>query len=382
MTTDTTLQSEDNPLSNVLYISFELSKKSWKLGFSDGDFEHIKIREISSRDIEQLAKEVRWAEEYFDLAEDYEIRSCYEAGLDGFWLHRVLGDLGIQNIVVDPASIEVRRRKRRRKTDRLDARRLVCQLIRYVGGDTRVWSVCQVPTRQDEDDRRIERELKRLKNERTQHVNRIKGLLSTRGLYMEVNDELIESLDELVGRDRAGLGNQLKREIRREYERIQMVDQHIKAVEKERAHQIKQRRDDEKIKKVKFLEMLHGIGEDSAWLLVMEMFGWRQFDNRGQVGSYSGLTPTPHDTGQSRREQGICKAGNKWVRGRMVQLAWLWLQYQPDSELSQWYQRRFGDASRRQKRVGIVALARKLLVRLWRFVEDGEVPNGAVLTQS
>jgi transposase len=361
-------------------MSFELSKNGWKLALSDGGWDHLKNKRLDSYDFEGLEELVEWASDYFGLADDFEIFSVYEAGLDGFWLHHALAEMGVQNIVVDPASIEVNQKKKRRKTDRLDARRLLRHLMRYHAGDTRVWSVCQVPSVADEDDRRIERELYRLKCEQTQHVNRIKGLLSTRGVpFAKVNGELIEGLDELVGKSGQKLGPQLKREIRRQYRRLEHVRADIKDVEQDRKALIEARQDDEKIEKLKHLQMLRGIGEDSAWLLTMEMFGWRKFQNRGQVGAYAGLAPSPWNTGGSKRDQGICKAGNKWVRSRMVQLAWLWLQYQPTSELSQWFKRKYGESGRRHKRIGIVALARKLLVRLWKFVEYGEVPNGARL---
>lgn len=379
-TTQTALHQEFSAQSTALYIGFELSKNGWKLALSDGDCDRIKNKRVASYDFEGLEALVEWAKDYFELADDFEIFSVYEAGLDGFWIHHSLGDMGFQNIVVDPASIEVSQKKRRRKTDRLDAMRLVRHLVRYHAGDSRLWSVCQVPTRQDEDDRRIERELYRLKCEQTGHVNRIKGLLSTRGIpFAKINRKFLERIDELVGKDGLKLPRQLKREIMRQHQRLELVWANIKAVEKERKALIEAREGEEKIEKVKTLEMLRGIGEDSAWLITMEMFGWRTFNNRGQVGAYAGLTPSPWNTGQSKRDQGICKSGNKWVRGRMIQLAWLWLQYQPKSELAQWFNSKYGDSGKRSKRVGIVALARKLLVRLWKFVEYGEVPNGARL---
>lgn len=379
-TTQTALHQEFSAQSTALYIGFELSKNGWRLALSDGDCDRIKSKRVDSYDFEGLEALVEWAKDYFKLADDFEIFSVYEAGLDGFWIHHSLGEIGFQNIVVDPASIEVSQKKRRRKTDRLDALRLVRHLVRYHAGDSRLWSVCQVPTRQDEDDRRIERELYRLKCEQTAHVNRIKGLLSTRGIpFAKIDRKFLERIDELVGKDGQKLPRQLKREIMRQYQRLELVWANIKAVEKERRALIEAREGEEKIEKVKTLEMLRGIGEDSAWLITMEMFGWRTFNNRGQVGAYAGLTPSPWNTGQSKRDQGICKSGNKWVRGRMIQLAWLWLQYQPKSELAQWFNSKYEDSGKRSKRVGIVALARKLLVRLWKFVEYGEVPNGARL---
>jgi transposase len=379
-TTQTALHQEFSAQSKALYISFELSKNGWKLALSDGDCDRIKNKRVASYDFDALGGLVDWAKDYFGLADDFEIFSVYEAGLDGFWIHHSLTDIGFQNIVVDPASIEVNQRKRRRKTDRLDAMRLVRHLVRYHGGDSRVWSVCQVPTRQDEDDRRVERELYRLKCEQTGHINRIKGLLSTFGIpFAKIDRKFLERIDELTGKGGQTLDGQLKREIVRQYRRLELVWADIKAVEKDRQALIDEREGDEKIEKVKTLEMLRGIGEDSAWLITMEMFGWRTFDNRGQVGAYAGLAPSPFNTGQSERDQGICKSGNKWVRSRMIQLAWLWLQYQPKSQLTQWFHSKYGESSKRSKRVGIVALARKLLVRLWKFVEYGEVPNGARL---
>lgn len=379
-TTQTALQQQVNAQSKALYIGFELSKNGWKIALSDGDCDRIRSKRLDSYDFDELEEIIEWANDYFGLAEDFEIFSVYEAGLDAFWLHYVLDKMGFQNVVVDPASIEVNQKKRRRKTDRLDALRMVRHLVRFHGGDSRIWSVCQVPTMQDEDDRRIERELHRLKCEQTGHVNRIKGLLSTQGVpFAKINDELIEGLDEMVTKGGQKLGPQLKREIRRQYRRLELVRADIKEVAKDRKMLLEQRRDEEKMDKVRRLEMLRGIGEDSAWLLIMEAFGWRTFQNRGQVGAYAGLAPSPWNTGQSKRDQGICKSGNKWVRHRMIQLAWLWLQYQPTSELTQWFNDKYGESSKRSKRVGIVALARKLLVRLWRFVEHGEVPNGARL---
>lgn len=379
-TTQAALHEEFSAQSTTLYIGFELSKNGWKLAFSDGDCDRIKSKRVSSYDFEGLDERIAWAKDYFELADAFEIVSVYEAGLDGFWIHHALGERGIQNIVVDPASIEVNQKKRRRKTDRLDAIRLVRHLVRYHAGDSRVWSVCQVPTLQDEDDRRIERELYRLKCEQTGHINRIKGLLSTRGIpFAKIDRKFLERIDQLVGKDGQKLRGQLKREIIRQYRRLERVWADVKAVEKDREALIEEREGEEKIEKVNTLEMLRGIGQDSAWLITMEMFGWRTFDNRGQVGAYAGLAPSPFNTGQSKRDQGICKSGNKWVRSRMVQLAWLWLQYQPKSELAQWFNTKYGESSRRSKRIGIVALARKLLVRLWKFVEYGEVPNGARL---
>jgi transposase len=300
--------------------------------------------------------------------------SCYEAGRDGFWLHRWLLTQGIVNLVVDPASIEVERRRRKRKTDRIDLLKLLNRLVRHAWGE-KVWRVVHVPSEQDEDGRRLHRERGRLVCERGQHLARIRALLATQGLCPgKVDAALFEHSRRWDG---ARLPEQLRRELGREFERLKLIQAQIKAVEAE----VTKAADEATpaAEAVRQLRRLKAIGMVGAQILGHEFFGWRKFTNGRQVGALAGLTGTPHQSGSMDHEQGISKAGNHRIRGVMCELAWLWLRYQPDSALSQWYLRRFGTGPSRLRRIGIVALARKLLVALWRFVDQGVVPEGAAL---
>jgi transposase len=364
------------PAAPVLYVAFELSWSAWKLAFTVGAGQPPRIRTIPARDIGGVMREIKKAKHRFRLSEDAKVISCFEAGRDGFWLHRFLVHEGVENIVVDSASIEVNRRKRRAKSDRLDAVKLVSMLIRWHNGEKKVWAVVHVPTVADEDRRQLHRELIELKGQRTEHVNRIKGLLAGLGLSIVVDAKLPERLEKLRQWDGAGVPPALRQRILREFERWRLVGQQIAELEAERAQRIRQDPSPE-VEKVRRLMTLKGMGENGSWLLVWEFFSWRQIGNRRELASLAGLTPTPYDSGGMRCEQGISKAGNRRVRWTMVELAWGWLRYQPDSELSQWYRRRFGQGNTRLRKVGIVALARKLLIAFWKYLETGEVPAGA-----
>jgi transposase len=360
-----------------LYVAFELSWNEWKLAFATGPADNPRLRTIGARQTPALLQELAKAKQRFGLADDAPVRSCYEAGRDGFWLTRFLQSKGIDNQVVDSSSIEVKRQGRRRKTDRLDAGKLLSMLIRWHGGERNVWSVVQVPTVADEDRRQLHRDLLELKAQRTQHTNRIKGLLAGCGLAVpSIDEQFPEVLAKLRTWDGQAVPPELGQRLRREHERWQLVHRQIKELENERARRIRTSKD-QAVTKVRTLLCLRGIGANSAWLYVMEFFGWRQIRNRKQLAALAGLTPTPYQSGPSDHEQGISKAGNRRLRTMAVEIAWCWLQYQPDSALSQWYQKRFAQGSSRQRRIGIVALARKLLVALWRFLETGEVPVGA-----
>jgi transposase len=366
------------PTAPVLYLSLELGWMTWKLAFTIGRGQKPRLRTITARNTEAFLAEIKAAKKRFGLPEDTPVVSCYEAGRDGFWIDRFLASQGIQNIVVDSSSIEVNRRKRRAKSDRLDAEKLVGMLIRWHNGERKVWAVVRVPSADDEDRRQLHRELIELKGERTAHVNAIKGLLAGLGLQASVDDDFPQRLEKLRQWDDAEVPPALRQRLRREFERWQLLGRQILELEKRRAEQIRKDQTAE-AEKVRQLLTLKGIGVNGAWLLVGEFFSWRQFRNRRELGSLAGLTPTPYASGETRREQGISKAGNRRVRWMMVQLAWGWLQYQPTSALSQWYQRRFGKENGRQRKIGIVALARKLLIALWRYVETGDVPEGAEL---
>jgi len=360
----------------VLYFSLELGWRTWKLAFTVGLGQKPRLRAIAARDLDSLLAEIKAAKKRFGLPDDAAIAACYEAGRDGFWLNRFLQAQQIGNIVVDSSSIEVNRRKRRAKSDRLDAVKLVEMLIRWCNGERKVWSVVRVPSTGDEDRRQMHRELIGLKAERTAHVNAIKGLLAGLGLAASVESDFPERLEKLRQWDGSPVPPALAQRLLREFQRWEFVRRQIHELEQERIREIRQGQSVE-VEQVRQLLNLKGIGENGAWLLVQELFSWRRFENRRQLGSLAGLTPTPYDSGESRREQGISKAGNRRVRWMMVQLAWGWLQYQPQSELSQWYERRFGAGNTRARKIGIVALARKLLIALWKYLETGEPPAQA-----
>jgi len=370
MTPNTTAQNES------LFMAMELSNKNWKVAFSNGE----KIRHINvvAGDQKGLPAAIEKSKEKFGLAPSCSVYACYEAGRDGFWIHRYLVGLGIENVVVDPASIEVNRRRRRVKTDRLDAESLVRMLMRYrLHNEKTVWRVVVVPTEAQEDERRIHREYKRLKNERASHVNRIRSLLILHG----VRPRKIIARGNSAFRDWEGktFSPALKDELRREEIRLALLNEQIRAVDKYLREAIKNPETVVEQKAAK-LATLKGIGIHGASLLSREAFGWRSFRNRREVGSMAGLTGTAYASGDKTVEQGISKAGNKRVRAAMIEMAWMWTWHQPESELTKWFAQRFGGGGKRSRRIGIVALARKLLVALWKYVEFGEVPVGAIVS--
>jgi transposase len=371
------LQSKDNAGEQKLYMAMELSDKQWKLVFSDGG-EKRRHETMEAGHRMELVEAIRKAKEKFGLSPEVGMVSCYEAGRDGFWLHRYLVSLGIENQVVDSSSIETNRRKRRAKTDRIDGVKLLTMLMRYWGGERGLWSVVRVPNVEDEEGRRLHRELASLNKERTRHRNRIRGLLVAQGLRLEPKGDFLQRLEALTLWDGAPLPLELKGELEREYQRLSLVEAQRRALEKTRKSRLRQA-DTASVQRVVQLMGLRAIGPNCAWLLVMEFFAWRGFRNRRQLGACAGLTGTPYDSGSSKRDQGISKAGNRRVRTMMVEIAWLWLRYQPNSKLSHWFRERFAGGGARMRRVGIVALARRLLVALWRYLEDGMSPEGAEL---
>ncbi len=361
-----------------LYLAFELSNAEWKLGFTPGPGQKPRERKIRAAELEAIQLEIQLAKQRFSLPESTPVRSCYEAGRDGFWLHRYLLSQGIENLVVDSASIEVNRRAKRAKTDRLDVGKLVAMLIRYHGGERKVWSVVHVPSVTAEDERQLHRMLMTLNAARTRQINRLKGLLVSQGLHLAVGKELLESLKGVRLWDGSALPPGLHQRIEREYALLEFVEQQIKEVEAERRVALRDSKA-ASVEQVRQLMRLRGIGENSAWLYVMEFFGWRHFHNRREVGGLAGLSPTPYQSGDESREQGISKAGSSPIRLMAIEIAWSWIRLQPESALTLWYQARFGAGSKRLRKIGIVALARKLLVALWRYLETGEIPAGAQL---
>jgi transposase len=379
--TATTRHFETIASTPTLFVSFELGESSWKLGFTTGMGQRSRGRTIGARDRGAVLREIERAKERLGLPENSPVKSCYEAGRDGFWLHRWLVSEGIDNRVVDAASIEVNRRLRRAKTDRLDATRLLLLLVRFFGGERGVWSVVRVPSVEEEDQRHLHRELLTMKRDRTRLANRVQGLLANQGLRVDWRKPLQGQFDALRSWDGAVLPQGLRARLDQERERLELLNRQIEALEATRRERIRTGKH-EAVEKVQQLLLLQGVGSNSAWLYVMEFFAWRQFRNRREVGALAGLTPTPYQSGDSHREQGIAKAGNRHVRAMAIEIAWGWLRFQPDSALTHWYQERFGHGSSRLRRIGIVALARKLLIALWRFLETGVVPEGAQLKPS
>jgi len=360
-----------------LLVAMELSNSKWRLAFSAG--EKVRQKVIEARNRACFLKEVDRAKEKLGLAKDASVVCCYEAGRDGFWIYRWLESKEMACHVVDPASIEVNRRKRRAKTDRLDAQSLVRLLHRYEDGAGYVWSVVRVPSEEQEDELRLHREMSRLKKERAAHLCRLKSLLILQGIKVTGNlKTLHQRLEKITRWNRKALPAALLEELRRECLRMEQINEQIKTLEQQKLERIKTPKSNADHQAADLLR-LKGVGEVSAWVLAKEFFGWREFKNRREVGALSGLTPTPYDSGNARIEQGISKAGSPRVRNVTIELAWSWLRLQPDSELTKWFNERYAQGSKRMRRVGIVALARKLLVALWKYVEFGIVPEGAII---
>jgi len=359
-------------------MAFELGQKEWKLGFTIGFGQKPRLRTIRARDLVALQDEIRAAKNRFGLPENTPVLSCYEAGREGFWLHRYLEEHEIENLIVDSSSIEVNRKAKRAKTDRLDARKLLTMLMRYDQGEERVWSSVNVPSVEAEDHRHLHRELHTLKGERTRHINRIKGLLAGQGVSISIRNDFLACLDTVRLWDGSPFPLGLRTRLEREYERMKIVNAQIKHLEAERRELVRHSNRSD-VELVRQLMRMKGIGIGSAWQWVMEFFAWREFRNRRQVGALSGLTPTPYQSGEDSREQGISKEGNVYVRSIAIQIAWGWLRYQPESKLTRWYEQRFGHGSKRFRKIGIVALARKLLIDCWYYLETGMVPEGVEL---
>ena len=380
MNKKTTRKQQYTETVSDLYLAFELGAPKWKLAFSIGLGQKPRLRNINVRDLGALQKEITAAKKRFHLPSDTRVLSCYEAGRDGFWLHRYLTSIGIENSVVDSSSIEVNRRKRRAKTDRLDAEKLVQMLIRFhFFGDRKVWSVVCVPSAEEEDRRQMHRERYALKKERNRTMNRIRGLLATQGIRLGSGMNLTDrELASIRLWDGSFLPARLRNRLKREWEHVMFIKDQLTALERERSNEMRQSEEPD-LEKIKGLQILRGIGEVSSWVIVREFFGWRKFQNRKEVGSLAGFTGTPYDSGTGKKEQGISKAGNRHIRSVAVELAWSWIRFQPDSVITQWFKKRFADGGKRARKVGIVAVARRLLIALWRFLEWGVIPDGAKL---
>jgi transposase len=366
--------------ANTLHCALELSKKSWLLAIQFPDREQPSLYPLAGGDTERLMAKLtaardRWAKTSGALPM---ITLCYEVGYDAFWLARFLKTRGIECLVIDPGSLQVSRRGRRVKTDRVDVKTLLRTLIAWCRGERHVWSPVRIPSIDEEDLRRSHRERSRLVRERTAHINRIKGLLFAQGIR-DINVKTrykTLAVDELMTGDGHRLPPRLAGEIAREIQRLAMVQQQIAEIERERdaapttCEATERKRD--------LLSQLKSVGPAISAFLSREVY-YRQFANQRQVGSFLGLTPSPYDSGEEERCQGISRAGSGHARAVMIETAWLWIKHQPKSALTRWFVARTAGQSKRVRKIMIVAVARKLAIALWRYVELGLVPQGAIL---
>jgi transposase len=364
----------------AIFLSMELSRTTWLLtSLSPGGGERMSKHAVRSGDVAGLLARFSQLKDKVRLrtGQVVPIIVIQEAGLDGFWIHRLLQDEGIESYVVDPASIAMSRRRRRAKTDKIDGESLVRALLAYKRGEPRVCAMVEAPTPQEEDRRRVCRERKTLTAERVQHVNRIKGLLFAQGIsdYEPLLRKRRERLEELRTGDGRPLPQHLKAQIGRELDRLELILQQIRSVEAERDALLSPSKDGTPAPGA-MLKSLKGIGPEFAGVLWSEGL-YRSFSNRRQVAAYAGLAPTPWQSGSLAHQQGVSKAGNPRLRTTMIQLAWLWVRHQPGSILTQWFHQRVQFNGGRIRKVLIVALARKLLIAFWKYVTAGIVPEGA-----
>ena len=346
MTSPATCHVPESTTAGTLFVAFELSEKTWKLGFTTGHGHKPRERTIPARAQERVLNEMAQAKRRLGLPETAPVVSCYEAGREGFWLHRFLLAHSITNHVVDSSAIEVSRRKRRAKSDGLDVRKLLSMLMRSHHGERHVWQVVKVPSVEAEDQRHLHRGLETLKQERASTMTRLKGLLSSQGIRLTSLTNLPDQLDALRLWDGSPIPLGLRRRLLRVYAQHTFLSQQIAEVEAERRTEL-QTSSEASIAKVRQLTQLKGIGINGAWLLVMEFFAWRGFKNRREVGGLAGLTPTPYQSGERAREQGITKSGNPHVRWMITQLAWGWLRFQPQSALSVGFRAHYGSGGKR-----------------------------------
>lgn len=360
----------------TILVAIELSMKSWLVVIHSPARDRLSRHKVAAGDVSDLLAHMDRARSRAarSLGCRVAVVSCYEAGYDGFWLHRRLGAAGIESLVIDPASVMVDRRARRAKSDRIDGEQMIRALMSHLRGEPRALSVVRVPSVAQEDARRPTRERERLIKERTGHLNRIKGLLRTLGLAAGRVGRA-DWPDWLAGqRDWQGrpVPSRLHEELLREHARLRLLCEQITALEGQAAPE-------ENRETATQLQHLKGIGPVIAGTLAGELY-WKDFRNRRELGAYLGLAPSPWRSGGIEHDQGISKAGNRRARQVAIELAWLWLRHQPDSALSRWFHDRVGDQRGRIRRTAIVALARKLIIALWRFITTGLVPTDAVLS--
>jgi transposase len=358
-----------------LYVAFELSAKQWKLAMTSGFGVAPWLRTIASGDLGGLERAISQGKARLDLPASAAVVSCYEAGRDGFWIHRALTARGIGNRVVDSASIEVNRRARRAKTDRLDALKLVTMLVRVCGGERHVWREVHVPAVADEAARHVSRERTALTQERTRLINQMRGWVATWGCALPARRSAAwwTRVRDWAG---APLPSEVQARIGRAEARRATLEQQIAALDEAQRAATAAAGADTAVGR---LVRVKSVATTSAAVLLDEGLVWRGFRNRREVGGLLGFTPTPHQSGERRHEQGIGRSGNRRLQAISVQLAWQWVRWQPASPITQWYRARYAAGSGRLRRIGIVAVARRLLIALWRYATAGIVPAGAIL---
>ena len=359
----------------TLYVAFELGKKDWKLAMTSGLGISPVLRTVVAGDLGAVRRVLAEGRERLRLPAAAPVVSCYEAGRDGFWIHRALTQFGVRNRVVDSASIEVNRRARRAKTDRLDALKLARMLVRVCAGERGVWSEVRVPTVAQEAARHVSRERTALTQERTRVTNQRRACLTTWGVALPSRRRSAwwTTVCDWAG---APLPPEVQARLARAEARLAHLEADIAALDDEQRTAVRTAAPTSALRQ---LVRLKGVATTSASVLLDEGLVWRAFRNRREIGGLLGFAPMPYNSGESQRDQGISGAGNARLQSISIQLAWNWVRWQPASALTQWYRDRFG-SGKRSRRIGIVALARKLLIALWRYAAAGIVPSGAVLT--
>jgi transposase len=370
------------PSQNIVYVSIELSVSSWLVAARLPNTEKFRLHRLeggATTALLTVIAELR-SRASAKLGSRADVVCCFEAGRDGFWLHRLLTAHGVTVYVLEPTSILVNRRARRAKTDRLDAEGMLRVLAAWLGGDRQVCSMVRVPSPDEEDAKRPHREREQLVQDKLRIENRIAALLFTQGIRGRPS---LRSWERDVAELRTGDGRALPQLLRTELDRLRrrlvLVLELIRELEADRARALEAAEPtDTTIGKITALQRLRGIGDNFAAVLTREVF-YRSFDNRRQLASYVGITPMPYQSGGMDRDRSISRAGNPRARTTMIQLAWLWLRYQPNSALAAWFRDRVGTLQGRTRRIAIVAMARKLLIALWRYVETGVVPDGSAI---
>ena len=370
------------PGEEVLAVALELASGAWKIAFQDGKHEKPAIctvsSEIAASRLIEATQQISKIKKKWGLSAKVRTVVLYEAGQDGFWIQRALSKLGYEALICDPGSIPIERHARRAKTDRLDAIKLVLCLRAWLRGEYDRMHVIRIPKVEDEAQRHLSRDRGELVKERGQHHDRMRKLLRTVGCWQSVEGDMAMRLKrgDYTCHDGTKLPTELYARLERECERLALVEQQLGYLEDELGNQLPEGTQ----QRIDSLQRLKAVGSMGATRLVLELF-WRRFDNRRQVGACVGLVPQPYDSGESRVDQGISKQGNRRVRALLIEMAWFWLRYQPDSTIAKWYVKRTTGCgeNKRGKRSAIVAVARRLVIALWRYLEQGVVPEGAAL---